>query len=239
MRYLLSIVFLFVLASAGISQVKKDTLKQVLSAADSTAILENAGQADSINIKEMVAEQINAIKEKELERPQKVMEIARTEPEIKPSPPTKAALSDKWNSLLNVSVSPLFDKIYNFFSSADDVTIKISILGLASFIALFVVMLRRKIIKRKYLKKDSLKDNIRLLREEKVIKRSDSKLTGIRNSLVNNPLSYKKTQSGISKVAKELNIAKGELLLAAKIKSHELNKSWQGSIHKNMNWRIF
>ncbi len=225
MRYLLSFIFLFSFVTIGVGQNNHKTSKQNMPVVKNAGTVTTFSQADSINIKQIVEGQINAIKEKQLKETKKQIVAIDIKNETTPSL-TKKGLSNKGSNFVQNSIKPLLNKIQDTFFYSEAITNKVKILGFASIISLLVVIIRRKIINRKFLKKDGLKDNIRLLREERVVKKTDIKLKGIRNSLVNNTLSYSNTQAGISKVAKEMSIAKGEVLLAAKIKSYELNKSW-------------
>ena len=77
---------------------------------------------------------------------------------------------------------------------------------------------------KKTVKRD-MKDGIKLIREEKVRDKKDSQLSQIRNKLMGNASSFQLSKDSISKNARELNIAKGEIYLAARIKSHELKKA--------------
>ena len=56
--------------------------------------------------------------------------------------------------------------------------------------------------------------------------KSNNKLSGLRIKLKNSPALYIQSNKGLVKAARELNISQGEILLAAKIKSHESNKTW-------------
>lgn len=238
MKYLFSTILIILLSAAGFAGIETDSLSVNLPVADSLAVSKNAGVADSVDIKQIVASQINAAKKKEIEGIAPQIEFTG-EKKIVVDQNADESLTGKWNRLLETTISPLVDEVYGFISTADDTTLKIAFLGLASLIAMLFVFFRRKVIREKHEKKNSIKDNIRLLREERPVKRSDSRLTGIRNSLVNNSLSYSNSQSGMTRVARELNISKGEVLLASKIKSHELNKNWLGSGRSDSGGRLF
>ena len=61
------------------------------------------------------------------------------------------------------------------------------------------------------------------IREEKVVVKDDPKLKNVRTKLKNNSEHFT-AENSFGEAAKELNISKGELLLAAKIKSYELSR---------------
>jgi hypothetical protein len=83
-------------------------------------------------------------------------------------------------------------------------------------------------LKRKKISKKTnhkvLKGNISSLRTEKPIKRERNELSIIRTNLKKNAVFISPLEKEISKSAKELKIAKGELYLAAELKSLELTK---------------
>jgi len=106
-----------------------------------------------------------------------------------------------------------------------EMTIKLSIMGSVSFAAFLVVIVRRKKLDTKKTIKRDTKDGIKLIREERVKDKKDSKLSQIRNKLIGSTSAFQLTNDSVSKNARELNIAKGEIYLAARIKSHELKKA--------------
>ena len=97
---------------------------------------------------------------------------------------------------------------------------------LASFAAaaLGFVFIRRKILSRPDKKEKQIKNNIRIIREEGLVKREQPELKSVRSKLLNSPVILNNHGKPLAEVAKELNIAQGEIILAAKIKSYELAK---------------
>jgi len=238
MRYLLSFLFICTFTAIAIARNNSAAIKRTIPAAGTAENISALALPDSVNIRQMVAKQINAIKEKQIRKNKNQIIVTNLNNETS-NPVTKKSSDNLLNNFIQKTVTPFLNKVNNAFFNSNEIFVKVIILGFASIITLLVVFVRRKIIKRKYLKKNGLKDNIRLLREEKIVKKADTRLKGVRNKLVNNTISYRSTQTGISEVAKNMNIATGEVLLAAKLKSYELNKSRLSRIYKNMSWRIF
>jgi hypothetical protein len=63
-----------------------------------------------------------------------------------------------------------------------------------------------------------------MLREEKVVSKTDSKLNRTRKKLLSSKLIFNVPDHHISKMAKGLNIATGELQLASRLKLFEIGK---------------
>ena len=117
------------------------------------------------------------------------------------------------------------EKMISSIQMSDAATIRVSIMAFASFVAFVVVFARRKKLNVKKSKKQNYKDGIKLIREEKVKVKSDGKLSLVRNKLIGSTSAYQVSNDIVSKNARELSIAKGEIYLAARIKSHELKKA--------------
>lgn len=99
---------------------------------------------------------------------------------------------------------------------ADDVTLqKIGFLILFSISIFSYIAIRRKKISGSN-GNNTLKKNIKLMREEKFIKPIDPKLKKIRTSLCLTSKNLNASERDITDTAKKYNIAKSELLLAAK-----------------------
>lgn len=99
---------------------------------------------------------------------------------------------------------------------ADDVTLqKIGFLILFSISIFSYIAIRRKKISGST-GDNTLKKNIKLMREEKFIKPIDPKLKKIRTSLCLTSKNLNASERDITDTAKKYNIAKSELLLAAK-----------------------
>ncbi len=109
--------------------------------------------------------------------------------------------------------------------STNDFMLKFYILGGASIAAFSFVYIRRKFLKLVLKPDKSLKNNIKTIRGENLIKRERPQLKSIRSKLVNSPVILNNHGKSLPSVARELNISQGEIILAAKIKSYELAKS--------------
>ncbi len=238
MRYILFFFLICSFVTSDFGQNKSDTISKIKSISDTSRTTDTHTSVDSINIKQIVEGQIRAIKEKQLWKTKKQIIVTALKNETT-QPEIKKGLNNIWSNFVQNTLAPFFAKIQNVIFYSEGISNQLSILGIASLITFLIVIIRRKIINKKPLRKNGLKDSIRLLREERVGNKVDINLKGIRNRLVNNTLTYRNTKAGITKVAKEMNISKGEVLLAAKIKSYELDNNWLGRINKKMYWRIF
>lgn len=108
---------------------------------------------------------------------------------------------------------------------ASDFLWKFYILGGVTLAAFAFVFIRRLILKRANKPANDLKNNIKTMRAESLIKRDRPQLKLIRSKLVNSPIILNNHGKSLPSVARELNISQGEIILAAKIKSYELAKS--------------
>ena len=224
MKYFLSAFLLsvFTLTAYGENSIKIP--EEFLSSISNSSTSNVSAAPDSVDIRQMVEEQISAIKIRQLEEAKKSENIT----EKKSGEKSETSLTSKdenRSDLFYTSLVSTLERIKTSLLSLDVLNNKFSILGFATILIFSVVIIRRKILSRQKDNKNSLKENIRLLREEKAVKKLNPKLTDVRNSLIRDSLTFANPKAGISKIAKELNIAKGEILLAAKLKSHELNKA--------------
>jgi hypothetical protein len=207
MKGVLSILFIFMFAFSIFGNNKIDSKG---SKDDNTLIIPSNGEADSINISQIVAAQIKQAHKKMLSEQSK-SSAAETQ-------------TVKYNTTETNTHS--FITLPAVFNSLSTTITKVSILASASFIAAFIVIVRRKKNNKIFRSKKALKDNIKLLREERIFVKRNSKMSDVRNKLKNNPSLYGQSKEAFSQRAKELNISQGEILLAAKIKAHELSKTW-------------
>ena len=219
MKYFLSAFLLsvFTLTAYGENSIKIP--EEFLSSISNSSTSNVSAAPDSVDIRQMVEEQISAIKIRQLEEAKKSENIAEK------SETSLTSKDENRSDLFYTSLVSTLERIKTSLLSLDVMNNKFSILGFATILIFSVVIIRRKILSRQKDNKNSLKENIRLLREEKAVKKLNPKLTDVRNSLIRDSLTFANPKAGISKIAKELNIAKGEILLAAKLKSHELNKA--------------
>ncbi|MBU1101662.1 MAG: hypothetical protein KKA84_14780 [Bacteroidetes bacterium] len=98
---------------------------------------------------------------------------------------------------------------------------KFLLLVTASAIAVVVVYFRRKTSAKKEDKDKILKKNIKLMREERIVKKDNPYLNEIRKRLKDGPGRTQLNDIIITKTARDLKISKGEILLANRIHNHE------------------
>jgi len=120
-----------------------------------------------------------------------------------------------------VITSTVNDPISNFVMS---LPIHIQLFMAASFLILLGLLMRRAVLVVKRRSSRTLKNKISSLREEKVVAKENSKLKDERKKLKNRKSVFDASEKHISKLAKELNIAKGELILASRLKLFEIGK---------------
>jgi hypothetical protein len=112
-------------------------------------------------------------------------------------------------------------KEVNFISEVinESDTYLVRVLILISFATIvFSFVFIRRIKKRNKIVENNLKRNIYLLREEKFVKKIDPKVRKIRTNLCMK-YSHLDHQRKIDNTAKKLNIAKGEIILASRLKN--------------------
>lgn len=172
--------------------------------------VEQTTSKDSVNISKMVQEQIQTAKEKEIQR-RKLKSQAALFPVVEENAKT----------ILGLNPIPFLSSIY--FS-------KVFILIYVSvFVALFIVV--RRIRNKKNDSTRDLKNAINILRNEVAVKKQNKKLEKLRRKIhASNQLNNFGEQE-LLKTAKKLQISKGELLLAVKIKSHQVNNNYSRKIY--------
>jgi hypothetical protein len=110
---------------------------------------------------------------------------------------------------------------------------KLYLIGGVSVIAFSFVFVRRLLQRGPKNQVKTIKNNIRIIREESLVKRDQPQLKALRSKLVNSPVILNNHGKPLAAVAKELNISQGEIILAAKIKSYELAKEENGKWYLN------
>ncbi len=155
--------------------------------------------SDSVSVKKIVQMQIeNALQKKN--RTHSEIAANKTNKKIE----TKLLVKPSSLSLLRYTANPLY--------------IKIGIMILASLTVFVWVFLRRR---RKKSGNDRLKENIGLMRREKFIKNIDPQLKEIRTKLCLTA-STLSNEKEVTAKARQMNIAKGELMLAMKMKGSSI-----------------
>jgi len=205
-------------SSASSGKVPKDSVKANITLA----------AADSIDIKKIVLAQFDAARKKQAQDSIAAADTNSIKSAVvKTAVVTQAVVTLKTKTQKNQweTYFSYLEPIIRVVTVSKEMTIKLSIMGSVSFLAFLVVFLRRKKLDSKKATKRNTKDGIKLIREERVKDKKDSKLSQIRNKLIGSASAFQLSNDAVSKNARELNIAKGEIYLAARIKSHELKKA--------------
>jgi len=178
--------------------------------------LEQKAATDSIDLQALVAKQMAAAIERQLEEKlnpgTEVKQIA-----IEPNTIKKVDEREK-EKIIQAEASP-------FLSSLLAIPWQYKAFALFSVVILFFVFTRRIVLSFTRKSKKALKKKIGMMREEKVGgSKSNPKLAKTRMSLKDNLEMLKQNDRQVSKKAKQLNISKGELLLAARLKLYEVGR---------------
>lgn len=192
---------------------------------DSISVITDSNSGDSLIISSIVSKQIA---EALLKQQQSIQNV------IIETDSTNETAEHKENDSLNIAIVPpsvntgqnIESKaggIQTVLENESGIDYRIALLSSAVLLAAGIVSIRRIKLSRKSLK--GLKNNINLMREEKIVKPADKKLSQLRSKLKKSTEQLGSLDEAVSLTAKNLNIAKGELMLAAKIKSFELAKS--------------
>jgi len=115
-----------------------------------------------------------------------------------------------------------FASISTQFKLSPEMVTRIGIILFSSMFVFGSVVTRRLVLKHKS-KSNKLRTNIQSLRLEKSIVKKETKLKSIRENLLKSSINLNSAEGSLAQKAKELKIAKGEIMLAAKIKSYELS----------------
>lgn len=210
MKIVLTFVFAFLIVFSvyGKRVVKKHKSKPAHT--HSTEITQAESKTDSVNIRQLVADQIEQARKKQI-----TMESL---PKVAVSPAISTGNYETVKKYLN--------NMPGYLNASFDMVMEISLMGIISILAALLIFLIRGHHKKRIKTRKTLKDNIKLLREEKLFVKNNPRLSKIRNELGKSPATYNYSKEKISNAAKDWNISKGEILLAAKIKAHELNRQW-------------
>ena len=109
-------------------------------------------------------------------------------------------------------------------SIVKNLPLHILVFASASFLVILTLLIRRASLTVKKRSSRRLKNKISSLREEKVFVKENPRLKEERVKLRNHKTIYNVSEKHISKLARELKIAKGELLLAYRLKQYETGK---------------
>lgn len=178
----------------------------IISAQNNVAKSDSVVAQDSVRISDLVQKQIQQAKEK-----QSVNVLL-------------SAYSQKEKISVEAQIAPPPAKTIELMKLFNDQPLHIKIFEMTS-LAIFLFVLIRRIgfgFKKKSLR--ILKDKIQMLRLEKIAAKENPKLKKSRETLLDNEKIYRSSGKQLSKAAKKMNIAKGELLLAARLKLFEVGK---------------
>lgn len=198
MNKILLIVFLF-LTGVTSAQVNIDSVLSSI----------NYMEPDSVNISEIVQAQIESAKLKAMQDQLKPVENKDSEKTGRISIPVTNIKKTEESALTE------------YFNSLKPEVIVFIIISAALIVA---VISRRIVIGAKKKVKNSIKQKIAMIREENVILKPDRKRRKVRLLLRKNKFIEKLSGSNISSQARELEISKGEILLASRIKILEYGK---------------
>jgi hypothetical protein len=151
---------------------------------------------DSVNLQEYVRSQIAAAKEKE--------KVTSTNQSVSRKPEVIRE-----------------EKVTGSGKNEGPLSPKILVLVTAGFFAFSFIGIRRL----KLRSNNKLKKNINLIRKEYAVRKENPKLTGLRAKLCDGHDYYDADAKFFSERAKEYKISQGELILAARIKSHKMMKA--------------
>ena len=209
----LFIVSFIIFSAACFGQVKaeKDSA-QINTAAADTLSADTTASADSVSLSQIVASQIAAARQKQISDS---LEAAKAPAVKTEAPPAQ-----------NIGIAgELLERARSIYYENTDIVLKTAFLLAVSIVAFIIILLRRRKSRPKELQETSLKKNVRMLREEKMEFNINPELKMMRKRLLHDPSINFTSRDSISRTARELNISKGELMLAASIKSHEMAKS--------------
>jgi len=164
-----------------------------------------AQNGDTVDIRAMVREQIVEAQRKQLP----IKQISNIE---------KPVIVQSSTNLLNLIFTTDIDPM---------LIIKIAILLLTAILSLFLILYRRRILKRKEEAK-RFKQNIKLMREENVFSSLDHTSIQIRKKLTQISGNAKHVENSIGNLAKKLNISSGEILLANRLNIYKLENEAVG-----------
>jgi hypothetical protein len=175
-------------------------IASICTIAQTTSTDSLSSSKDTVNVRQLLMDQVSRIQENQKKSSEKQLEQNK-----------EWGTSDKQD--LNADHEIL----------SQNLKFKYAAIILAMIISAVYFVMKRKNINKKVNKK-KLKEKISFIRSEKPLKRERNELSIIRENLKKNAVFLSPHDIEISKSAKNLKIAKGELYLAAELKSLELTK---------------
>lgn len=169
---------------------------------------------NNVDLRKVFQQKVNEIKLKNGQNLKSKREILQNLPSTAKVVKKSASVQ---NSPIYTSYKKVVKKSNSSITSTDPFYLKAFILFEASLFAAIVVIYRRKKLGFKKAVKKELKQNIGLLRKEQLKSESGSELAGVRKSLTRKKIKLQNGSSSITRLAKKLSIAKGEVHLAIKL----------------------
>ncbi len=181
-----------------------------------TVELSQTVSTDSIDLQSVVAKQMAVAIEKQLQD--------KLNP--KPVDTYPAVETKKIESVVEKQKEkPAHAEMLPFLSMLSTIPWQYKIFALVSIVIMGFVFTRRIVLTITRSSKKALKKKIGLMREEKVGgSKNNPKLVKVRKTLKDNLDILKHNDRQVSRKAKQLNISKGELLLATRLKLYEVGK---------------
>lgn len=195
MKKVIAIIFLAIFSSMMSAQVN----------VDSAISKSNFISVDTINIRDLVKEQIEIARHKALTAESTPpVETGRKELQANVTPQQTKTVQ-KENGRPYLKFLSRFPTSYIVF-----LVLSALIIGALTY-RRFSLFFKKKI-------KDELKKKITMLREERLISKENKKQTKMRKALTKNPVIDKINDKSITKTARNMNVSQGELMLAARLK---------------------
>jgi len=162
--------------------------------------------SDTLKISELVEKQIQSAREKQLQ--------------------SRLSNDHSISPLISVQKKSNIEQVHIVSGNSiiQNQPLHIQLFWLCSIAVILFVLIRRVVFVIKRKSKQAFKHKIQLLREEKITSSPITKLQNSRRTLRNSDLVLKGSEKHISRTAKDLNISKGELVLAARLKLFEVGK---------------
>ncbi|MBI1938162.1 MAG: hypothetical protein HYS25_08540 [Ignavibacteriales bacterium] len=201
MKKIIAIMFLAIFCSVTGAQVN----------VDSAISKSNFIPIDTINISDLVKQQIKSARQKALT--------------AEPASPVNSTLKEKQTTVTPSQIKTVqkengrpYLKFLSRFPTSYIVFLVLSAIIIGALTYRRIALFFKKRIK------DELKKKITMIREERLISRENKKQTKTRKSLAQNPVLNKISDKSISKTARNMNVTQGELILAARLKYLEYGK---------------
>jgi len=202
MRYvqLFIVLLAWVLSSAQAQNVNS------ISASTSDTTMQSSGGEEEVNVASLVEKQIAIAQAKQWENKVQPVVLKKNVSSI-----SKNEIESNW-----------FTSLVTWLGFSSKTLTRVEIILVSAMLVFGSVVTRRLVLKRNG-KSNNLRSNIQSLRLEKSVVKKETKLKSVRENLLKSSIHLSYAEGSLTQKAKELKIAKGEIMLAAKIKSYELS----------------